>query len=86
MLAARGMQRARLVGPSYGALVAVHFADRHPDRVLGVVSVDSAQPYGITGEESRERIRRPFRQARPLMPLLRPLGMSARMSTPPIRT
>ncbi len=74
------MQRALLVGWSYGALVAVHFADQHPDRVLGVVSVDGAQPYGITGEESRERIRTLFRRTRPLMPILRPLGMAARMS------
>jgi hypothetical protein len=32
------------------------WADRNPDRVLGVVTVD-AIPVGLTGEEGRERIR-----------------------------
>lgn len=80
VLEATGVERPLLVGWSYGAAVAVHWADRNPDRVLGVVSVDGAVPYGLTGEEGHERIRRQFRQMRMLLPLLRPLGMAARMN------
>jgi pimeloyl-ACP methyl ester carboxylesterase len=80
VLAARGVERPLLVGWSYGATLAVHWADRNPDRVLGVVSVDAAVPYGITGEDARERIRRLFRRMRLLLPLARPLGLAARMT------
>ncbi|GHI10148.1 alpha/beta hydrolase [Streptomyces cellostaticus] len=80
VLEATGVDRPLLVGWSYGAALAVHWADRNPDRVLGVVSVDGAVPYGLTGEEGRERIRRLFRRMRLLLPLLRPLGMAARMT------
>ncbi|MGY0071810.1 alpha/beta fold hydrolase (plasmid) [Streptomyces sp. QTS137] len=81
VLGATGVDRPLLVGWSYGAALAVHWADRNPDRVLGVVSVDGAVPYGITGEEARERIRRLFRRMRLLLPLLRPFGLSARMTS-----
>src|SRR6516162_10158189 len=72
VLTARGVDRPLLVGWSYGATLAVHWADRSPDRILGVVSVDAAVPYGITGEAARERIRRLFRRVRLLLPLSRP--------------
>ncbi|MFG1782524.1 alpha/beta fold hydrolase [Rhodococcus oryzae] len=80
ILAARGVERPILVGWSYGALLAAHWAERNPDRIAGVVSVDGAMPYGITGEEARERIRKLFRRMRFLMPVARPLGMAARMT------
>ncbi|MEU9443475.1 alpha/beta fold hydrolase [Streptomyces sp. NPDC048304] len=80
VLEATGVDRPLLVGWSYGAALAVHWAERNPDRVLGVVSVDGAIPYGLTGEEGRERIRRLFRRMRLLLPLVRPLGMAARMT------
>ncbi|MET4611760.1 pimeloyl-ACP methyl ester carboxylesterase [Rhodococcus sp. PvR044] len=80
ILAARGVERPILVGWSYGALLAAHWAERNPDRVAGVVSVDGAMPYGITGKEARERIRKLFRRMRFLMPVARPLGMAARMT------
>jgi len=80
VLAARGVQRPLLVGWSYGAAVAAHWADRNPGRVLGVVSVDGAVPFGITGQEARERIRKLFGRMRPMMPLLRPMGLAARMT------
>lgn len=80
VLAATGVERPLLVGWSYGAALAVHWADRNPDRALAVVAVDGAIPYGLTGEEGRERIRRLFRRMRPLLPLVRPFGMAARMS------
>ncbi|MVU76089.1 alpha/beta fold hydrolase [Nocardia sp. ET3-3] len=79
VLAARGVERALLVGWSFGGIVGWHWADRNPDRVVGMVTVDAA-PYGITGEESRERIRKLFRRMRFVLPLVRPLGMAARMS------
>lgn len=69
-----------LVGWSYGAILAVHWADRHPDRVAGVVSVDGAMPYGLTGEESRKRIRTLFRRMRLLLPLASRLGLAAHMT------
>ncbi|MFE3225113.1 alpha/beta fold hydrolase [Nocardia sp. NPDC059228] len=81
VLAARGVeQRPVLVGWSYGALVAVHWADRNPDRIAGVVSADGAMPWGFTDEENLERIRAMFRKMGPMMPVLRPLGLAARMS------
>jgi pimeloyl-ACP methyl ester carboxylesterase len=80
VLNARGVDRPVLVGWSYGAPVAVHWGDRNPGRVLGVVAIDGAVPFGITGEEARARIRKLFRKMRPMMPVLRPLGLAARMS------
>ena len=80
VLDARDVDAPILVGWSYGALVAAHWADRNLDRVSGVVAIDGAIPYGITGEEARERIRHLFRRMRPLLPLVRPLGMAARMT------
>jgi pimeloyl-ACP methyl ester carboxylesterase len=79
VLAARGVERPLLVGWSYGAIVAWHWADRNPARVLAVVSVDAA-PVGLTGEDGRERIRKLFHRMRFVLPLARPLGLAARMS------
>lgn len=80
VLAATGVDRPIIVGWSYGALLAAHWAERNPDRVQGVVSVDGALPYGLTGEEGRERIRKLFHKMRFLLPLARPFGLAARMS------
>lgn len=80
VLEATGVDRPLLVGWSYGATLAVHWAERNPDRALGVVSVDGAMPYGLTGEEGRERIRKLFRRMRLLLPLARRLGLAARMT------
>jgi pimeloyl-ACP methyl ester carboxylesterase len=80
VLDATKVDRPLLVGWSYGAALAAHWAARNPDRVLGVVCVDGAVPYGLTGEEGRARIRRLFRRMGWLLPLVRPLGMSARMT------
>ncbi|WP_433554515.1 alpha/beta fold hydrolase [Micromonospora zamorensis] len=77
---ATGADRPLLVGWSYGAALAVHWADRNPDRVAGVVSVDGAVPWGLSGEENRERIRRIFRKMRLFLPLARPFGLAASMS------
>ncbi len=80
VLKARGLDQPILVGWSYGAYLAVHWADRQPDRVGGVVSVDGALPYGLTGEASRERIRKLFRRMRLLFPIASLLGLAARMA------
>jgi pimeloyl-ACP methyl ester carboxylesterase len=44
VLAARGVDRALLVGWSYGAFVVAHWASRNPDRTVGAVLVDGAYP------------------------------------------
>ena len=79
VLEATGVERPLLVGWSYGAYVAVHWADRNPGRA-GVVAVDSAVPYGLTGEAGRDRIRLLFRKMRLLLPLASRLGLAARMT------
>jgi pimeloyl-ACP methyl ester carboxylesterase len=79
LLAATHVERPLLVGWSYGALLAMHWADRNPDRVLGVVVVDAA-PVGLTGEAGRERIRQLFHKMRWFLPLASPFGLAARMT------
>jgi pimeloyl-ACP methyl ester carboxylesterase len=79
VLRARGVDRPLLVGWSYGGVLAWHWADRYPDRVLGVVCVD-AFPVGVTGEEGRARIRKMFRRWRLLLPIAARLGLAARMT------
>ena len=74
------MDRPILVGWSYGAALGVHWADRHPDRAAGVVAVDGAMPFGLTGEAGRERIRRLFHRLRWLFPVQSRVGLAARMS------
>lgn len=80
VLAATGAQQPILVGWSYGATLAAHWAERNPDRLTGVVAVDGAMPYGLTGEDGAERIRALFHRMRFLLPLARPLGLAAALS------
>jgi pimeloyl-ACP methyl ester carboxylesterase len=80
VLAARGVDRALLVGWSYGALVAAHWASRNPDRTLGAVLVDGAYPYDWLDEAMEQRIRKLFRRMGWFLPLLRPTGLVPRMS------
>ncbi|GGT22871.1 alpha/beta fold hydrolase [Nonomuraea spiralis] len=80
VLKARGLERPLLVGWSYGALLGVHWAARHPDRVAGVVGVDGPYPAGWTDEAGHERIRRLFRTYRWALPIARLAGNAARMS------
>jgi pimeloyl-ACP methyl ester carboxylesterase len=80
ILEARQVDRPMLVGWSYGAAVALKFAERHPQRVLGVVAVDGAYPYDFTDAATVAQIRRVFRRMRWLLPLGRPLNLTARMS------
>jgi pimeloyl-ACP methyl ester carboxylesterase len=80
VLAARGVDRALLVGWSYGAVVAAHWASRNPDRALGAVLVDGAYPYDWLDEAMEQRIRKLFRRTSWFMPLLRPTGLTPRMT------
>lgn len=80
VLGARGVDRALLVGWSYGALLGVHWADRNPTRTLGVVGVDGPYPVGWTDEAGHDEIRKVFRRMKPMMPLVRPMGLAARFS------
>ncbi len=61
VLAARSVKRALVVGWSYGAFVAAHWTSRNPDRCIGAVLVDGAQPYDWMTEKMAKRIRRLFR-------------------------
>ncbi|HZM79736.1 MAG TPA: alpha/beta hydrolase [Candidatus Limnocylindrales bacterium] len=79
VLQARGVDRPLLVGWSYGGILAWHWADRLPDRVAGVVTVD-AFPVGLTGEQGHERIRKLFRRMRFFLPIGALLGMGAKMT------
>jgi pimeloyl-ACP methyl ester carboxylesterase len=80
VLAAAGVDRALVVGWSYGAFVAAHWASRNPDRAVGAVLVEGAQPYDWLDEAMEQRIRKQFRRFSWLMRLLRPTGLTPRMS------
>jgi len=66
--------RVLVVGWSYGAYVAAHWASRNPGRCLG------AYPYDWLDEAMEMRIRKLFRQLNWFMPLLRPTGLAPRMT------
>ncbi|CAM5742042.1 putative Haloalkane dehalogenase [Streptomyces afghaniensis 772] len=80
VLAARGVDRALVIGWSYGAVVAAHWADRNPERAVGAVLVDGAFPYDWLDEAMEQRIRKLFRRLGWFMPLLRPTGLTPRMT------
>lgn len=80
VLAARGVDRALLVGWSYGAVVGAHWAGRNPERALGAVLVDGAFPYDWLDEAMEQRIRKLFRRMSWFLPLLRPTGLAPRMT------
>lgn len=80
VLAARGVHRALVVGWSYGAVVAAHWANRNPERTAGVVLVDGAFPYDWLDDAMEQRIRKLFRRMGWFTPLLRPTGLTPRMT------
>jgi pimeloyl-ACP methyl ester carboxylesterase len=80
VLAARGVDRALVVGWSYGAFVGAHWASRNPERALGAVLVDGAEPYDWLDEALEQRIRKLFRRIGWFTPLLRPTGLVPRMT------
>ncbi len=80
VLAARGVERAVLVGWSYGAVVGAHWAARNPERAIGAVLVDGAFPYDWLDDAMEKRIRTLFKRLSWFMPLLRPTGLVPRMN------
>ncbi|WP_062993903.1 alpha/beta fold hydrolase [Nocardia anaemiae] len=80
VLTARGADRPLLVGWSYGAFVGAHWASRNPDRAVGAVLVDGAFPYDWLDEAMEQRIRKLFKRLSWFMPLLRPTGLTPRMT------
>ncbi|WP_419706435.1 alpha/beta fold hydrolase [Promicromonospora sp. NFX87] len=80
ILAARGVERAVVVGWSYGAVVAAHWADRNPGRTLGLVLVDGAFPYDWIDEAMKQRIRKMFKQMSWFMVPMRVTGITPRMN------
>jgi pimeloyl-ACP methyl ester carboxylesterase len=80
VLAARGVEEALVVGWSYGAFVAAHWASRNPDRCLGTVMVDGAQPHDWLDDAMEIRIRKLFKRLAPVTTLLRPTGLTPKLS------
>ena len=80
VLDARGVDRALVVGWSYGAFVAAHWASRNPDRTIGAVLVDGAQPHDWLTDEMEQGIRTVFRRLQWLMVPLRVTGLTPRMT------
>lgn len=80
VLAARGVERALVAGWSYGAFVAAHWAGGNPTRAVGAVLVDGAQPYNWLDDAMEARIRKLFKRLRPITAVLRPTGLTPRMS------
>ncbi|MFJ3406554.1 alpha/beta fold hydrolase [Promicromonospora sp. NPDC090134] len=80
VLAARGVDKAVVVGWSYGAFVAAHWASRNPDRALGAILVEGAQPHDWLDDAMEQRIRKQFRQMSWFMSLLRPTGLTPRLT------
>ncbi|GGN20074.1 pimeloyl-ACP methyl ester carboxylesterase [Actinoplanes campanulatus] len=80
VLADRGVDRALLVGWSYGAYAAAHWASRNPERTIGAVLVDGAMPYDWLDEAMEQRIRKLFGRLRWISPLLRPFGLMPRLT------
>ncbi|MGW5453627.1 alpha/beta fold hydrolase [Nocardia sp. NPDC003979] len=80
VLAARGVERAIVVAWSYGAVVGAHWAQRNPERTIGAVLVDGAFPYDWLDDAMEQRIRKLFKRLNWVMPLLRPTGLTPRLS------
>jgi pimeloyl-ACP methyl ester carboxylesterase len=76
----RKVEKPILVGWSYGAILAVHWANNNPGLVAGIVSIDSAVPYGITGEVAKERIYKLFNKLKWVLPIASFFGLAAKMS------
>ncbi|WP_430781555.1 alpha/beta fold hydrolase [Actinoplanes sp. G11-F43] len=80
VLSARGVDRALLIGWSYGAVVAAHWAHRNPGRTIGAVMVDGAFPHDWLDDAMEVRIRKMFRRMGWFLPLMRPTGLTPRMT------
>jgi pimeloyl-ACP methyl ester carboxylesterase len=80
ILSARNIDKCIVVGWSYGAFVAAYWASRNPERCIGAVFVDGAQPYTWITEEMATGMRKFFKILNPIVWLLRPTGITPRLS------
>jgi pimeloyl-ACP methyl ester carboxylesterase len=80
VLAARNVDRALVVGWSYGAVVAAHWAARNPDRTIGAVMVDGAFPHDWLDDAMEVRIRKLFKRISWFTVPLRATGLTPRMT------
>ncbi|MVU80205.1 alpha/beta fold hydrolase [Nocardia sp. ET3-3] len=80
VLAARGVEKAIVIGWSYGAFIAAHWASRNPERALGAVLVDGAEPSDWLDDAMEARIRKLFKRLAPITVLLRPTGLTPKLS------
>jgi pimeloyl-ACP methyl ester carboxylesterase len=60
IIEARKIKNPILVGWSYGAILAVHWVRNNPNIASGLVAIDSAVPFGLTGDAAKERIYKLF--------------------------
>lgn len=81
VLASRNIKKCIVVGWSYGAFLAAHWASRNPDSCIGAVLIDGAQPYDWMTDEMAKSISRLFKWLYPVVWLLRPTGITPRMSS-----
>jgi pimeloyl-ACP methyl ester carboxylesterase len=75
-----GIERAILVGWSYGATIAVRYAAHHTGQVGGLVLIDGAYPIAMFDDAGKEKTRAQFRRLGWIMRILAAFGRSARMS------
>ena len=80
ILKARGVDRPILVGWSYGAALAIHWANRNPSRILGLISVDGAYPVDWIDDAARERIRKLFHRLGWMFPIASHPGLAGHFS------
>ncbi|NJM80831.1 MAG: alpha/beta hydrolase [Flavobacterium sp.] len=81
IIKAREITNPILIGWSYGAILAVHWVRNNPNIALGIVAVDSAVPYGLTGDAAKERIYKLFNKIKLFLPIASFFGLAARMSS-----
>ncbi|WP_335988645.1 alpha/beta hydrolase [Glycomyces sp. MUSA5-2] len=81
VLAARGVTGPVIIaGWSYGAFVATTWAFRNPDRCIGVVPVEGAEPHDWLTDAMEARIRKLFKRLSLVTALLRPTGLTPKLS------
>lgn len=80
VIKARQIEKPILVGWSYGAILAVHWVLNNPNIASGIVAIDSAVPFGLTGDAAKERIYKLFNKIKLVLPIASFFGLAARMS------
>lgn len=80
IIKARQIAKPILVGWSYGAILAVHWVRNNPDIATGVMAIDSAVPFGLTGDAAKDRIYRLFNKIKWVLPIASFVGLAARMT------